>query len=912
MEKIFLSFLLMSITASLLVLVVLGLRLFLRRAPKALICILWGFVAIRLIFPISLESPFSLVPAKLADTDALLVQSGTPVITTQTREDYTEPDSMQNAPVILEHTKAEESAPNTVTSSDMSESVPAENSLAATGQTKNHADTPLVRPLSAKSTASSFADSMTHLMSLLWLPGVLCMLAYGGISYLRIRKKTREAVWYTDNIWLCDRVKTPFILGTFRPRIILPSSIQADAAEHVIAHEKAHLKRLDHVWKPLGFLLLSLYWFNPVLWVAYIFLCKDIELACDERVIRKMDTESIKSYSFTLLNYSISGKMISVCPLSFGEVHVKKRIKNVLHYKKPAFWVIVLAVISCLTVLVCFLTNPIVPDTTKEEEEIAFLSFEITGSGSDFVGVSLSAESQAYFLKNNLTNITIPVQWNNNNYNSDFTYIDRFDVLYYENDTWKSCAKEELLFPAILNSMPAKTEVTKTYSLTDFDFSKEGQYRFRAEPEAGKYLWLDFNTSIVRENTPETLTEEALLSILASAARNQTNANDIIQDNPEMYELLLLGGQRTVDCFVKELTKTKTYGVREYLMAMICSQITGVGTEEGDYDPDTWWGTADEWLAIYQKYLVALEYANRAEAQGQSPSDTPAEWKTVSTDLTALKTPTPRAMVWVNYFYHREKYPDGVLKTELPEFPGVTFIADSEKITATTSKGTKTLISGSTIWAGYWADLNNDSFPELCATVSMGENATHLGIVVYDYKNNTSYGLYDPAQYDYAMIGDIQTMYIRKTDRTTKETSFVGKLSLTENTSDGTTSLALTEVHKKLYSSVWGSPVLLDLQGYSNLYHDLAMGTNRWVEYDFCPILHIYSMEDFETFVSGYPDVLVWTEQGVYTLYEATKTDIARLLEGCNENEHVVLYLDTHGIGYGTTELSYSTGFTSR
>lgn len=911
MEKVFLMFFMMSLTASLLVLVVLGLRLFLRRAPKALICVLWGFVAIRLIFPISLESPFSLIPSTLADTNALQIQSGTPATTADPSEDYMEPDSMQNAPIILEDTEVTEPMQDTVPLKDLSASVSVEGSPSHTVLAGNFSDTPLIHPLSAKATASSFADSAMRLLAKLWLPGVLCMLSYGIISYLHIRKKTREAVWYADNIWLCDRVETPFILGTFRPRIILPSSIQADVAEHVIAHEKAHLKRLDHVWKPLGFLLLSLYWFNPVLWIAYIFLCKDIELACDERVIRNMDTDSIKSYSFTLLNYSISGKMISVCPLSFGEVHVKKRIKNVLHYKKPAFWVIVLAVVSCLTVMVCFLTNPVAPKPPKEEE-IAFLSFEMTGSGSDYIGVSLSAEPQAYFLKDTLSNITIPVQWNNNNYNSDFTFTDRFDVLYYENDTWESCAKEELLFPAILNSMPAKTEMTKTYLLTDFDFSKEGQYRFRTEPEEGKYLWLDFNTSIVRENVPETLTEEALLSILASAVRDQTNANDIIRDNPELYELLLLGGEKTVDCFVKELKKARSYGIREYFMASVCARITGIGTEEGDYDPDTWWGSADEWLAIYQKHMAALEYANRAEAQGQSPSDTPAEWKTVSTDLTALKTPAPRAMVWVNYFYHREKYPDGVLKTELPEFPGVTFIADSEKITATTSKGTKTLISGSTIWAGYWADLNNDSFPELCATVSMGENATHLGIVVYDYKNNTSYGLYDPAQYDYAMIGDIQTMYIRKTDRATKETSFVGKLSLTENTSDGTTSLALTEVHKKLYSSVWGSPVLLDLQGYSNLYHDLAMGTNRWVENDFYPILHIYSMEDFETFASGYPDVRVWTEQGVYTLYEAAKADITRLLEGCNENEHVVLYLDTHGIGYGTTELSYSIGFTSR
>jgi len=908
MENLFLSFLLMSITASLLILVVLGLRLFLRRAPKALICVLWGFVAIRLIVPFSLESPFSLIPAKLTDTDTLLVQSGTPVSTTRTWEDSFEPDSMQNTPVILERTDATKSATADVTPPDLSASVSVEDSFPGTVLTENNTDTPLVRPLPAETMTSSFADRMTNLMTLLWLPGVLLMFTYGTVSYLRVRKKTREAVWYTDNIWLCDHVETPFILGTFRPRIILPSSIEQSAAEHVIAHEKAHLKRLDHIWKPLGFVLLSLYWFNPVIWIAYIFLCKDIELACDERVIRNMDTESVKSYSFTLLHYSISGKMISVCPLAFGEVHVKKRIKNVLHYKKPAFWIIALAVLSCIAVLVCFLTNPIVSETNKEEK-VAFLSFEMTGSGSDYIGVSLSSEPQAYFIKDNLNNLSIPVQWNNNNFNSDFTYMERFDVLHYENDTWESCAKKELIFPAILNSLPVKSEVTKTYLLTDFDFSKEGQYRFRAEPEEGKYLWLDFNASVVRENTPETLTDEALLSILSSAVGKHTNANHIIRDNPELYELLLSGGERTVDCFVNELSKAQTYGVREYFMAMVCTHITGIGTEEGEYDPDTWWSSADEWLDIYRQHQADSEYAAQAEVLGLAPSDTPAEWKTTSSDLTTRKTPVTRTMVWINYFYHREKYPEGLIMTELPEFPGVTFTADSGRIMASSSKGGQTLISGSTIWSAYWADLNNDSFPEICSTVSMDESQNHLGIVVYDYKNRKSYGLYDPDQYDYAMIGDIHTMYVRKTDRATNETSFVGELTLTEKTTDGTIVLALTQTPEALYSSVWTSSVILDLQGYSNLFSDLAKDESRWVENPIHPVCHIYSMDDLNAFTTFYSDVRVWTENGICTLHEAAEPEVSRLLEKCNENEHVVIYLSTHGLGFGISEYQYPRGF---
>ncbi|MEE1012380.1 MAG: M56 family metallopeptidase, partial [Acutalibacteraceae bacterium] len=192
-----------------------------------------------------------------------------------------------------------------------------------------------------------------------WLIGMGVMLVYTLISYLVVKFKVRISVPLKENIYLCDGIDTPFILGIFKPKIYIPSSIGENDAEFVIAHEKAHLKRKDHLWKPFGFLLLSIYWFNPVLWIAYILLCKDIELACDEKVIRDMGVEVKKDYSNALINCSVSRKTISACPLAFGETSVKSRIKSILNYKKPAFWVIIVAIILSAVLAVCFLTDPI-------------------------------------------------------------------------------------------------------------------------------------------------------------------------------------------------------------------------------------------------------------------------------------------------------------------------------------------------------------------------------------------------------------------------------------------------------------------------------------------------------------------------------------------------------------------------
>lgn len=311
MSGIFLKLLNLSISASWLVLVVLALRLVLKRAPKWVDVLLWGMVALRLMLPFSIESALSLIPS--AETVSPEVVQFDP------------------APTI---TSGVEFIDNAVNPS-LSESFAA-------------APLASVNPLYV----------WTYLAGWVWLIGLAAMLLYALVSYLRLRRCVRASIPLRENIYVCDEVPSPFILGIVHPRIYLPSALDEAQRGSVLSHERAHLARRDHWWKPLGFALLAVYWFNPLLWLAYTLLCRDIELACDERVLRGMDAGQVKAYSSALLACSVPRRMIATCPLAFGEVGVGARVKNALRYKKPAFWVIAASVIVCIVVAVCFLTNP--------------------------------------------------------------------------------------------------------------------------------------------------------------------------------------------------------------------------------------------------------------------------------------------------------------------------------------------------------------------------------------------------------------------------------------------------------------------------------------------------------------------------------------------------------------------------
>ena len=310
MSEAFLKVVNMSISAGWLVLVVLALRLILKKAPKWVYVLLWGIVAIRLICPFSIESTLSLIPS-------------TETISPEIMMDWTPEISTGIAPLDQ-----------------------------------------VVNPVITTSFAPKAWASANPLQILipiwanLWILGMLIMLLYTVGSYISLHLKLRTAVILRDNIFQCETVHSPFVLGILKPRIYLPYTMDGKNLAHVIAHEQAHIRRNDHWWKPLGFLLLTVYWFNPLMWVAYILLCRDIELACDEKVIAELGNEQRADYTQALVACAVNRRMIAACPLAFGEVDVKERIRSVMNYKKPTFWIIVTAIVVCVVVAVCFLTNP--------------------------------------------------------------------------------------------------------------------------------------------------------------------------------------------------------------------------------------------------------------------------------------------------------------------------------------------------------------------------------------------------------------------------------------------------------------------------------------------------------------------------------------------------------------------------
>ena len=349
MAAVFLKLLNLSISASWLVLAVLVLRLVSKRSPKWMNVLLWGIVALRLVLPFSVESALSLIPSAETVSPAAVQFDPAPTITSGVK-------IIDNAvnPSLSEHFAA---AP-----------------LAS------------VNPLYV----------WTYLAGWVWLIGLGVMLLYALASYLRLRRRVSVSLCVRENIYLCDAISSPFILGVVKPHIYLPSGLDEVQRQNVLSHERAHLTRRDHWWKPLGFALLAVYWFNPVLWLAYTLLCRDIELACDERVIRTMDESAVKTYSTVLLACSMPRKAVITCPLAFGEVGVKERVRNALHYKKPAFWVVAASVTVCVIVAVCFLTDP--PTDTDAAGLVGFHREQVTyadvtdASGAQPSSVQLTAE----------------------------------------------------------------------------------------------------------------------------------------------------------------------------------------------------------------------------------------------------------------------------------------------------------------------------------------------------------------------------------------------------------------------------------------------------------------------------------------------------------------------------------------
>lgn len=327
MTDLFLKVLSMSMSASILAAAVILARLLLKKAPRWLTVAMWGLVALRLICPFTIETTLSRVPQAISSGEMI----------SQWTDDY-----VGDIQIIYD------------SQSEFHTAVDAGRIPVSAGNEGEY----VVTAPDMVSPPKTIQNTVLPILSRIWISGTGVMLLFSMISYIRLKNSLRMAILVRQDIYLSEFIDSPFVLGILKPRIYLPYHMKKLDRHHVIAHERTHIRRKDHWWKPLGYLLLSIHWFNPILWVSYVLLCRDIEIACDQQAIRNMKPEQRANYSQALLNCAAAHRYIAACPVAFGEIGIKTRVSQVLKYKKPALWVVTLSVLLCITIAVCFMTSP--------------------------------------------------------------------------------------------------------------------------------------------------------------------------------------------------------------------------------------------------------------------------------------------------------------------------------------------------------------------------------------------------------------------------------------------------------------------------------------------------------------------------------------------------------------------------
>ena len=334
MENVFLQILNNAITVSMLILVIMLVRVLCRKMPKWITCLLWILVAAKLMMPFPMESIFSLVPTSEPIPAGIAMESN-PHISS----------GIENVDNLINPALQQHFAPD-------------------------------------KTASANPLQVWMYVGTVVWLAGTAALLLYALAAYVTVKWKVRASVRVEKNIYECDDIADPFIMGIIRPRIYLPSGLDEETKKYVLKHETAHLGRKDYLWKPLGFLILSLYWFQPLCWAAYILMCGDIEYACDEKVIKKETEGARADYCKALLACSVPRKMLAACPVAFGENGVKGRVKNMMNYKKPTFWISSISLVIVVIVAVCFATSP------KGKEADNEMEIDIAGTQTDSAGTN--------------------------------------------------------------------------------------------------------------------------------------------------------------------------------------------------------------------------------------------------------------------------------------------------------------------------------------------------------------------------------------------------------------------------------------------------------------------------------------------------------------------------------------------
>ena len=760
----------MSLTASVVICIVLVLRLILKKVPKVVSYALWSVVLFRLLCPISIESDFSFF--NLLDTP--------------TKDSGTVSSVIEYIPENIVHTEYPSvTMPIPGISNVINEALPQ-------GQEQLVAD-PLEAP-------TSFA-------TYIWMIGILVMVIYSIVSYIRLHQTLLSSVKLHDNIFLADSISSPFVMGLIRPKIYLPSSLSEKERDYIILHEQHHIRRGDHVVKLLSFIALCLHWFNPLVWVAFIQSGKDMEMSCDEAVLRKLGEEIRVDYSASLISLATGRRIIAGAPLAFGEGDTEGRIKNIAKWKKPAVWVIVVAVIVCVVLAVCLITNPMNRATMLlgAEYRIAETLYN-TGdndySDNDQPSVCITADYRLWewhgdetgkwrligqlepyaLTKKELSEYTAYDEGWRRRYNvGEITdaYILRDDEetasMFFLAFTTKS--GDTLLgygIEDVSERGQGASDDTSLYWLcrleSVFDESHTvGEYHERSLAQTVGSDVEIFNAYYDFKQHPEFL-------IVGFKACNSPYADGIQLPSPEItdmgfavfYQNKEESGYRLLQCHVYENAALAENGI------YLCPDpaVLDLG---GEMKPKTTYDVILLNNDTIKKVTRIWEYADgktETESQGYLnghemvlfswENDKPGSrvWQYFYDEHDELidyssivkNETSPNIRVWVDYFRTPDKMDwDIVNQTNAPDYPGVTFTYTSEKITAEDASGTTELVYGMPIWNAFFSDLNGDGLAEICATVSYGSGMIDTHVVVYDYKRHTQYTLWERGVTDYAL-----------------------------------------------------------------------------------------------------------------------------------------------------------------
>jgi beta-lactamase regulating signal transducer with metallopeptidase domain len=775
MSKLFLHLLNISITAGWLVLVVVLLRFVLKKAPKWMRVVLWGLVALRLILPVSIESPLSLVPSEQTVSIAT----------------WTLPDTAVG-------TSEEGSAAQRTT---------AERVVFQTGfPALNSAINPTMKQSYEH---HSTVSTVKTVAGWVWLAGVVGMLFYALISFLRLKHRVRASVKLEKGVYVCDEISDPFILGLIVPKIYLPSGMDEQTRAYVLAHERAHLKRFDHIWKPLGFLLLSVYWFNPLLWLAYILLCRDIELACDEKVVKELDDTGKAAYSEALVTASVSRRSIAACPLAFGESGVKSRVKSVLNYKKPAFWIILVAILACIAVAVCFLTMP-----KKNQPDAA----EIVGTWEFYKQIVDTYETDW------------PIQ--------EMLGTRRDVLIFRENGTGTELyirddvTRENPFTYTISGNKVSITRNGRDRVPVEFTYDPESSM-LRSPEDAGEgFRWY---TLYVREGSISYPTVQLTNEQIAGEWKTDglpvmegmplTLSGNLVFDANGTAVLHLNGDNHT------EMTVNGTYDTESSVIRFEPEDDTAVL----EYYP---WNDQSMLFHLSIKDFKP-EYQNTALASYDPQTDTIRFVVLHFGVLTFHRSIPATAMPvvqWLDYYNDFEGFSwDSTKEITVAAFPGVTFRWTAGSVEAVENGKTRTLFAGMPVWSVYFTDLTGDGKPELIATVSFGSGIVDEHIIVYDYVNKQSYVLWDRMQFDFHLYTVDGALYVGKTPYMGDKQVDYGTLELHDGVlscrwqSDGSYTPLLPELHESELYGEWLVEEETDNDGNVLYTNDLTL----WKEYSF-------------------------------------------------------------------------------